>query len=223
MHVYKHACMLVSMYVCMHIYLRVFLHASKHTCTNARLCYVPGGTGSLVPELLSPGGTQHEDGQLRQQYGACGVVFELRLHLAGAWTGVAEANFVRELAAALRVPSDCFKVAGHASRLVPGCVEVELYSEHEWGQTVIDSVTVLASDPSSPLWALPNLAKVTVQGMVFEKSTVQGSPPKEDLFVEALRSLAPHLSPLKPFTSARGLFAVCRGADSRRCCLHSNI
>ena len=177
----------------------------------------------MVPELLSPGGTQHEDGQLRQQYGACGVVFELRLHLAGAWTGVAEANFVRELAAALSVPSDRFKVAGHASRLVPGCVEVELYSEHDWGQTVIDSVTVLASDPSSPLWALPNLAKVTVQGMVFEKSTVQGSPPKEDLFVEALRSLAPHLSPLKPFTSARGLFAVCRGADSRRCCLHSNI
>ena len=48
-------------------------------------------------------------------------------------------------------------------------------------------------------------------------------PVSEQGLVEALRSLAPYLSPLKPFTCARARFAVCRGADSRRCCLHSNI
>ena len=115
----------------------------------------------------------------------CGVGFELHLQVAGSWTAVAEANLVRELATVLGVASSELGLEGRVSELMPLSVEVLLRHSKELAGDIVERVSLLARDAASALWALPQVAKVTVQGMIFEKSALHGSPPKEDLFQEA--------------------------------------
>ena len=124
----------------------------------------------------------------------CGVTFEVHLPEAGVWTAVAEANFVRELSALLGVPTSDVGLDGRVSDLVPTTLHLELrHSKHLAGD-IVDQVSVQAQDPSSLLWALPHLAKIMAQGMIFEKSAMHGSPPREDLFLEASADASPQLT-----------------------------
>lgn len=115
----------------------------------------------------------------------CGVMFELTLPMAGSWTVLSEANMVRELGRVLQVPTRDIALDGRPSDLVPHLIEVQLRHCKQWDSDIVERVREQAQDPTSFLWALPQLAKITVQGMVFEKAEMHGSPPREDAFEEA--------------------------------------
>lgn len=115
----------------------------------------------------------------------CGVMLEVTLPMAGSWTALSEANMVRELGRVLQVPTRDIALDGRPSNLVPHLIEVQLRHCKQWDSDIVERVREQAQDPSSFLWALPQLAKITVQGMVFEKAAMHGSPPREDVFEEA--------------------------------------
>jgi len=115
----------------------------------------------------------------------CGVTLEVHLPEAGFWTAVAEANFMRELSALLGVPTSDLGLDGRVSDLVPTRLQIEMRHSKHWAGDIVDQVSLQAQDPTSLLWALPHLAKITVQGMIFERSAMHGSPPREDVFLEA--------------------------------------
>ena len=145
---------------------------------------------SLGSSLLPPGNPAAQawsdlQKAAREKMIFCGVTLEVHLPEAGFWTAVAEANFVRELSALLGVPTSDLGLDGRVSDLVPTRLHLELRHSKQCAGDIVDKVSLQAQDPTSLLWALPHLAKITSQGMIFERSAMHGSPPREDVFLEA--------------------------------------
>jgi hypothetical protein len=88
--------------------------------------------------------------------------------------------------ACLGLQASDLHLEGQSSRLAPNSVEVELLHTRQWAGVVAQSMSAQAADPSSSLWTLTHLVKMEVDGMIYEKADLQGSPPREDLVQEAV-------------------------------------